>query len=88
MNEFKDQLDNTEKEKVEKLVKELRDIAVKGQAGDASITPEQIKTAIDATQNASLGLFQKVYEKKHAEQKTQESADKPASEGEGEPKKD
>ncbi|KAG8955596.1 70-kilodalton heat shock protein [Tulasnella sp. 424] len=88
MNEFKDQLDKTEKEKVEALVKELREIAVKGQAGDASITPEQIKAAIDATQNASLGLFQKVYEKKHAEQKTQESADKPASEGEGEPKKD
>ncbi|KAG9008107.1 70-kilodalton heat shock protein, partial [Tulasnella sp. 427] len=75
MNEFKDQLDKTEKEKVEKLVKELREIAVKGQAGDASVTPEQIKAAIDATQTASLGLFQKVYEKKHAEQKSQETAD-------------
>lgn len=86
MNEFKDQLDKAEKEKVEKLVAELREIAVKGQAGDASVTPEQIKAAIDATQNASLGLFQKVYEKKHAEQKTQETTDKAASEGE--PKKD
>ncbi|KAG9041997.1 70-kilodalton heat shock protein [Tulasnella sp. UAMH 9824] len=86
MNEFKDQLDKEEKEKVEKLVKELREIAVKGQAGDAEVTPEQIKAAIDATQNASLGLFQKVYEKKHAEQKTQETSDKAASEGE--PKKD
>ncbi|KAG8914861.1 70-kilodalton heat shock protein [Tulasnella sp. 408] len=86
MNEFKDQLDKDEKEKVEKLVKELREIAVKGQAGDAEVTPEQIKAAIDATQNASLGLFQKVYEKKHAEQKTQETSDNAASEGE--PKKD
>ncbi|KIO19534.1 hypothetical protein M407DRAFT_246141 [Tulasnella calospora MUT 4182] len=86
MNEFKDQLDKDEKEKVEKLVKELREVAVKGQAGDASVTPEQIKAAIDATQNASLGLFQKVYEKKQAEQKTQEPNEQAASEGE--PKKD
>ncbi|KAG8990489.1 70-kilodalton heat shock protein [Tulasnella sp. JGI-2019a] len=89
MNEFKDQLDATEKEKVTKLVAELREIAVKGQAGDASVTPEQIKAAIDATQTASLGLFQKVYEKKQAEQSAKESADKPAEPAAEEtPKKD
>jgi molecular chaperone DnaK len=60
MNEFKDQLDATEKDKVTKLVNELREIAVKGQAADPSVTGEQIKAAIDATQQASLGLFQKV----------------------------
>jgi len=89
MNEFKDQLDAAEKEKVTKLVAELREIAVKGQAGDASITPEQIKAAIDATQTASLGLFQKVYEKKQAEQSAKESADKPVEPAAEEtPKKD
>lgn len=60
MNEFKDQLDATEKDKVTKLVGELRELAVKGQAADASVTPEAIKEKIGETQQASLGLFQKV----------------------------
>jgi molecular chaperone DnaK len=60
MNEFKDQLDATEKDKVTKLVAELREIAVKGQAGDASITADAIREKINETQQASLGLFQKV----------------------------
>jgi molecular chaperone DnaK len=37
MNELKDQLDAAEKDKVTKLVGELREIAVKGQTGDNSI---------------------------------------------------
>ena len=67
MNEFKEQLDATEKEKVEKLVAELREIAVKGQAGDNSITADSIREKINETQQASLGLFQKVYEKRSQE---------------------
>lgn len=72
MNEFKDQVDATEKEKVSKLVAELREIAVKGQAGDASITADAIREKINETQQASLGLFQKVYEKRSAENASQE----------------
>jgi molecular chaperone DnaK len=60
MNEFKDQLDTAEKEKVSKLISELRELAVKGQAADPAVTAEIIKEKIDATQQASLGLFQKV----------------------------
>lgn len=60
MNEFKDQLDATEKEKVTKLVAELREIAVKGQAADATVTADAIREKINETQQASLGLFQKV----------------------------
>lgn len=67
MNEFKDQLDATEKDKVTKLLGELRELAGKGQAGDASITADTIREKISETQNASLGLFQKVYEKRAAE---------------------
>jgi len=67
MNEFKEQLDATEKEKVSKLVAELREIAAKGQSGDSSITAESIREKINETQQASLGLFQKVYEKRNAE---------------------
>ncbi|PPQ63030.1 hypothetical protein CVT24_005976 [Panaeolus cyanescens] len=67
MNEFKDQLDATEKEKVTKLVGELRELAGKGQSGDSSITADAIREKISETQQASLGLFQKVYEKRAAE---------------------
>ncbi|KAG2132293.1 Hsp70 protein-domain-containing protein [Suillus bovinus] len=74
MNEFKDQLDAAEKEKVTKLVTELRELAVKGQAGDSAVTSEQIREKINETQQASLGLFQKVYEKRNAENAASESS--------------
>ncbi|KAH7883285.1 heat shock protein [Phlebopus sp. FC_14] len=67
LNEFKDQVDATEKEKVTKLITELRELAAKGQSGDSSVTADQIREKISETQQASLGLFQKVYEKRNAE---------------------
>jgi len=60
MNEFKDQLDAVEKEKVTKYITELREIAAKGQAGDGAVTADAIREKINETQQASLGLFQKV----------------------------
>ncbi|KAH7097223.1 heat shock protein [Auriculariales sp. MPI-PUGE-AT-0066] len=66
MTEFKEQLEKGEGDKVAKLVAELREVAAKGQSGDQGITPEQIREAISSTQQASLGLFQKVYEKRAA----------------------
>jgi molecular chaperone DnaK len=60
MSEFKDQLEAAEKEKVSKLVGELRELAAKGQASDASISADTIREKIAETQSASLGLFQKV----------------------------
>jgi molecular chaperone DnaK len=60
LSEFKDQVDAAEKEKVMKLIAELRALAVKGQAGDASVTSDAIREKINETQQASLGLFQKV----------------------------
>lgn len=75
MGEFKEQLDKEEKEKVEKLVAELRELASKGQAGDASLTADTIREKIHETQQASLGLFKKVYEKRSAENTASESAE-------------
>jgi molecular chaperone DnaK len=66
MNEFKEQLDKEEKEKVEKLVAELRELSGKGQAGDASLSAETIREKIHETQQASLGLFKKVCCSVHA----------------------
>lgn len=67
MEEFKDQLDAAEKEKVTKHITELREIAARALGGDESLTAEAIREKINATQQASLGLFQKVYEKRSAE---------------------
>lgn len=64
MGEFKDQIDQAEKEKIDVLLKDLREIAMKGQAGDESVTSEQIRQKINETQTASLGFFQKVYEQR------------------------
>jgi len=60
LTEFESQLDAGEREKVKKLLGELREIAAKGAAGDSSVKPEEIKSALDAAQQASLSLFQKV----------------------------
>jgi molecular chaperone DnaK len=80
MNEFKDQLDAAEKDKVGKLLVELRELASKGQAGDASITADTIREKISETQTASLGLFQKVYEKRAAENSSSSSTESPETE--------
>ena len=74
MNEFKEQIDAAEKEKVQTLVNELRELAVKGQTGDASVDADKIREKINETQQASLGLFQKVYEKRNAEGAASESS--------------
>ena len=62
MAEFKDQLDKEEAEKVQKLVEELEGLASRGVSGDGDLTADEIKAKIDETQQASLGLFKKVYE--------------------------
>ncbi|KAF7318065.1 Heat shock protein 70 [Mycena chlorophos] len=86
LNEFKDQLDATEKEKVTKLIGELRALALQAQAGGEQVSAETIKAKMDETQQASLGLFQKVYEKKNAENSS--SSSEPAEEKKDEEKKD
>jgi len=88
MNEFKDQVDGAEKEKVTKLVAELRELAAKGQAGDASVNADAIREKISETQNASLGLFQKVYEKRAAEQSSSSESTEQPKEEKKEEKKD
>ena len=82
MSDFKDQLEEAEKEKVTKLITELRGLALKGQAGDAETSADAIREKINETQQASLGLFQKVYEKKNAESNNSESSSEAESSSE------
>ena len=69
-----------DEERLEKLVSELRELAVKGQAADESVTAELIREKIGETQQASLGLFQKVYEKRNAENAAEEEKKEPEPE--------
>ncbi|KAL1411438.1 Hsp70 ATPase ssc1 [Vanrija albida] len=80
MAEFESQLDAAEREKVKGLLAELREISAKGASGDASVKAEDIKAKIDAAQQASLGLFQKVYEKRKAEGAAEEQPKENAEE--------
>jgi molecular chaperone DnaK len=89
MSEHAAQLDAEEKGKLDVILKELREVAVKGQAGDASVSAEGIKEVMDKAQNASLALFQKVYEKKSAEEtKSEDNATPEADVVDEKPKKD
>lgn len=89
MSEHAAQLDAEEKGKLDVILKELREIAVKGQAGDASVSAEGIKEVMDKAQNASLALFQKVYEKKSTQEtKPEDNATPEAEVVDEKPKKD
>ncbi|KAK4046992.1 Hsp70 ATPase ssc1 [Microbotryomycetes sp. JL201] len=62
IKEFREQVDAEEAKKVEGLVAELRELAIKSQGDAAGVDAQQIKDKISETQQASLTLFQKVYE--------------------------
>jgi molecular chaperone DnaK len=67
IKEFKEQVDAEEAKKVEGLVAELRELAIKAQGDASGVTAQTIKDKVAETQQASLSLFQKVYEKKNSE---------------------
>jgi molecular chaperone DnaK len=60
MKEFREQIDAVEAKKVETLVAELRELAIKSQGDGSGITAAMIKEKVSETQTASLSLFQKV----------------------------
>lgn len=67
IKEFREQVDAEEAKKVEGLVAELRELAIKSQGDGEGITAAQIKEKISETQQASLNLFQKVYQARNAQ---------------------
>lgn len=82
LKDFADKLDKTEVEGIRKKIDELRELVVKVQTGDDSISNEDLKTKIDAFQLATLNLFDKVH-KARTEQPLEEPKDQT---GEGEKK--
>lgn len=74
LQEFGEQIDKTEAEKVKALVAGLRELAVRGQAGDEKLTAQEIRDKLGETQSASLSLFQKIYDKRNQDAKASEAA--------------
>ena len=60
LSEFREGLAQEEVTKLEDLLKELRELATRGQAGEEGLKAETVKEKMDEVQNASLGVFKKV----------------------------
>lgn len=91
LEEFKDQLEDAgEREKVRALVGELRELAGRAlkSEGAEGVEAEAIKEKIAETQKASLGLFQKVYEKRAKEAQPTEGESTEGAKEEGEKKEE
>ena len=61
MEDFKEQVDTSEAEKLKSQIEALRAETVKAQAGETDVGPEQLKAKIDELQQSSLKLFELVY---------------------------
>ncbi|CAO3648705.1 unnamed protein product [Cunninghamella echinulata] len=61
MEDFKEQLDKAEADKLREQITNLRSEALKAQAGEADIKPDELKAKIDELQQSSLKLFEMVY---------------------------
>ena len=67
LNDFKEQLDSGEAEKLRAQIQGLREETAKAQSGDAAIQPEDLKAKIDELQQNSLKLFEMVYKQRAAQ---------------------
>ncbi|ORX54612.1 hsp7-like protein [Hesseltinella vesiculosa] len=68
LDDFKDQLDNAEAEKLRSQIQSLREQVTLAQGGDTSSSPDDIKAKIDELQQSSLKLFEMVYKQRAAQQ--------------------
>ncbi|CAO3648702.1 unnamed protein product [Cunninghamella echinulata] len=79
MEDFKEQLDKAEADKLREQITNLRSEALKAQAGEADIKPDELKAKIDELQQSSLKLFEMVY--KNRAQQNEGSSDSNAAGG-------
>ncbi|QIX00932.1 hypothetical protein AMS68_006449 [Peltaster fructicola] len=73
LKEFEDRLDKTEADKIREKITELREVIAKSQAGEGSVTAEQLKGKTDELQQASLTLFDKMHRARSEENNQQSS---------------
>ncbi|KAF8416185.1 chaperone DnaK [Tirmania nivea] len=79
LKDFSDKLDKTEVDEIKKKMDALRETVARVQAGEGSVTSQQLKEKIDEFQMATLNLFDKVHkaraEQSGSEQQGQQSTE-------------
>ncbi|CAN6669304.1 import motor subunit, mitochondrial [Trichomonascus vanleenenianus] len=63
LNQYKEQLNKEDVEKLQEKIVSLREIVARAQAGE-EVNLEELKTKTDEVQNQSLDVFKKIYEEK------------------------
>lgn len=81
MDDFKEQLDKAEADALKEKITVLRGEALKAQAGEANINPEDLKAKIDDLQSSSLKLFEMVYKNRAAQNDTGSATDNNSANG-------
>ncbi|KAJ1993681.1 hypothetical protein EDC05_002074 [Coemansia umbellata] len=83
LEEFKDQLDKAEAEKIRTQLDELRQTIAKVNSGEVTLKAEEIKQKASSVQQASLKLFEMVYKQRanqgNSSGESQESSDSSSS---------
>ncbi|KAI8973449.1 hsp7-like protein [Mycotypha africana] len=79
MDDFKEQLDKAEADKLKEKIDALRAEALKAQSGDVAIKPEDLKAKIDDLQTSSLKLFEMVYKNRAAQNEGTQQTDSNAN---------
>lgn len=74
LNEYADRLDKAEVDNIKEKITSLREFISKSQAGEGTLSADEIKEKTDALQVASLNLFDKMHKAKESEQSKQESS--------------
>lgn len=89
LKEFEEKIDKTEAQKITEKISQLREVIAKSQAGEGSVTAQELKNSTDDLQNASLTLFDQMH-KARAESNTEGQAQgqKEQNEQQGEPNTD
>lgn len=64
LNQYKDQLNKDDVEKLEAKMNELREMVARAQSGE-EVNMDELKTKTDEVQNQSLDVFKKIYEDKN-----------------------
>ena len=70
LKEFEEKIDKTEAQKITEKISQLREVIAKSQAGEGSVTAQELKNSTDDLQNASLTLFDQMH-KARAESNTE-----------------
>lgn len=89
LKEFEEKIDKTEAQKITEKISQLREVIAKSQAGEGSVTAQELKNSTDDLQNASLTLFDQMH-KARAESNSEGQAQgqKEQNEQQGEPNSD